>query len=80
MTEPKLNLSEGLRRSGLSLSELEFRYLLIGGTASPQELRRHIAGECPDEHEHNLIAQALNEASLEHGEDYPVAYRNLFHV
>ena len=30
----------------------------------------------PDDYQHNLIAQALNEYFIELGQDHPVAYRD----
>ncbi len=78
MSEAPLDLADGLRLSGLTYDELWFRYLELGGSRTIEQLRAHIDSEqCPDDHEHNVIAQALNDAYIEQDRDHPVAYRHL---
>jgi hypothetical protein len=63
--------------SGIDISELWLRYLAIGGNGTEAELSFHVRSEeCADDHEHNLIAQAINEAFLDRGDDHPVGYRH----
>lgn len=78
MTDQGLTLQDGLRRVGLDYPDLWQRYAALGGNGTESDLRRHVAsGACGDDHEHNLIAQAINEAFLEAGQDHPVAYHHL---
>jgi hypothetical protein len=81
MTEPTLGLSDGLRLSGLTHEQLWHRYLILGGGRTLGELREHLdSAACPDEHDHNVLAQALNEVFLERGKAHRVGYRNLFRL
>ncbi|QGK68301.1 hypothetical protein GIY23_00840 [Allosaccharopolyspora coralli] len=78
LTHLSLTLAEGMRLSRLSYTELWTRCLALGGSGTVAQLRRHVEGdECLDNHEHNIIAQALNETYLEQGRDHPVAYGHL---
>lgn len=79
MDLPPLSLADGLRLSGLDDTDLWARYLALGGAGTIDQLRAHIgSGVCPDDHEHNVIAQALNEAFLDQHQDHPVGYRHLY--
>jgi hypothetical protein len=72
------SLSDGWDLSGLTLTELWLRYLAIGGSASRVGLRAYARGLArPDSHQHNIIAQAINEHFIEQGEDHPVSYQDL---
>ena len=72
---PELDVTEGLRRSQLSLTELWIRYLAIGGSAGELEFEAYLLGLLRmDIYQHNLIAQALNEFFLDLGEGHPVGY------
>jgi hypothetical protein len=74
-----LSLADGLRQLGLSETELWNRYLALGGNNTLDQLREHVhSSNCPDPHDHNVIAQALNDAYLDRGHDHPVAYRHLY--
>jgi hypothetical protein len=78
MDQHGLTLADGMARSGLSIPQLWLRYVAIGGSATASQLRDHVVNEtCTDDHEHDLIAQAINETFLEKGEDHPVAYRHI---
>jgi hypothetical protein len=79
VTEFGLSLAEGMDLAGLNYPELWARYLGLGGSGTEADLRRHVSAEtCDDDHEHNLIAHAINEAFLDIGADHPVAYRHLY--
>jgi hypothetical protein len=75
------SLSDGWDLSGLSLTELWLSYLAIGGTATPARLAAYARGRLrPDSHQHNMIAQAINEHFTGQGEDHPVGYQDIpFH-
>lgn len=78
MTESGLSLADGMDLAGLSYPQLWVRYMGLGGTGTEADLRRHVGAEdCESDHEHNLIAHAINEAFLDIDSDHPVAYRNL---
>jgi hypothetical protein len=71
----RLQLEAGLTRSGLSYQELWWRQVAVGGDASPLELEAYLLGLLSiDPHQHDVIAQALNEHFLDCGEDHPVPY------
>ena len=60
---------------GLSVLELWFDYIGMGGRLLPQELRARLAGDGQlDGRDHDLLAQALNERFLDRDEDHPLAY------
>jgi len=68
-------LEAGLARSGLTYQELWWRQVAVGGDASPLELEAYLLGLLAiDPHQHDVIAQALNEHFLDCGEDHPVPY------
>lgn len=76
---PPLGLADGQRLLRISDTELWNRYLALGGSGDLNRLRGHVHGhDCPDPREHNLIAQALNDAFVEAGHDHPVGYRDLY--
>ena len=80
MTSPGagFSLSDGWDLSGLTLTELWLRYLGVGGTATPAQLAAFARGQpCPDSHQHNMIAQAINEHFTDQGEDHPVSYQDI---
>jgi hypothetical protein len=77
-----ISLRDGMDLSGLTYSQLWLLYIGIGGVAATSELEQQIAdddqpGGRLDSHEHNLIAQALNEHFLGLDQDHPVGYREL---
>jgi hypothetical protein len=68
-------LEAGLLRSGLTYQELWWRQVAVGGDASPLELEAYLLGLLRlDPHQHDLIAQALNEHFLDLGQDHPIPY------
>ena len=77
MTTTKLTLADGQRQLALTDTELWTRYLALGGSGDIRRLRDHVlAVDCPDDHEHKVIAQCLNDAFVERGYDHPVAYHH----
>ncbi len=61
--------------AGLSLDELWLRYFELGGMSSPVELEAHLYGALtPTDHNHDLIAHALNERFVELGRNHLVPY------
>lgn len=77
--DPPVGLADGMRLADVTYPELSTRCFALGGSGTTGDLRRHVESDfCPDDHEHNLIAQALNEIYLQRGRDHPVAYRHLF--
>ncbi len=82
MSEPGLGLSlfQGTVLSGLSYEEIWRRQSVFGGAAGPLEVEAYILGLLrPDAHQHDLIAQAINEHFLDRGENHPVAYSHRIH-
>lgn len=73
----KLNLFDGLRRSGMTPGELWLSYYSVGGDAGELEVEAYALGLLePDAYQHNLIAQAINERFLDNGQDHPVSYHD----
>jgi hypothetical protein len=71
---PGFSLSDGWDLSGLTLTELWLGYLAVGGTASPARVAAWARSRLrPDSHQHNMIAQAINEHFTDLGEDHPVS-------
>jgi hypothetical protein len=76
MTEPDPGALEQARRDlGLSFAELWQRYFELGGMSTALELEGFLARLLrPTNHDHDLIAHALNERFVELGGKPPVAY------
>ncbi|MGY5891561.1 hypothetical protein [Blastococcus deserti] len=67
-------ISDGCRRGQLDLQELWFRYISLGGDATPLELEAYLLGLMPlDDHQYDILALALNErlAELDLARDVP---------
>ncbi|MBE7187031.1 hypothetical protein [Jatrophihabitans endophyticus] len=60
----------------MGLDEIWWRYAALGGQRDPESIALYIVGAVAcEQDEHDLIAQALNEAFLDQGHDtFPVAY------
>lgn len=68
-------LARGMAESRLSFRDLWLRQLAVGGTASELEVEAYVLGLlAPDDYQHDLLAQAINEHFLDVGADHPVAY------
>jgi hypothetical protein len=73
---PLFNLEVARQQAALSMSELWFAYLGLGGMAMPAELHAYVLGVArPDRHEYNVLALALNERFADMELDHPVPYR-----
>jgi len=74
------NVSEETRRdAGLSDPDLWLRYFELGGMSTPDEVRSYLQhGEVPSAHEHDVLAQALNERFSELGRNHPVVYTEAY--
>jgi DNA replication protein DnaD len=60
---------------GVSIDDLWVDYLALGGQLMPFELEAFLSGLRPvDDHDHDLIVQALNERFLDLDADHPLAY------
>jgi hypothetical protein len=71
-----LTLREGLDLAGIGIDDLWQRYVALGGDGTRARLEWQVdRPDSADDHEHTLIAQAINEVFLERGADHPVAYR-----
>jgi hypothetical protein len=76
-TESGLSLEAGMRLSGMSYSELWLRHVSVSGNIGELELEAYVLGLLkPDNYQHNLIAQAINEYFLDLGQEHPVGYRD----
>ena len=72
-----ISLEDGMRLSGMSYQELWLRHIAVSGTTGELELEAYVLGLLvPNDYQHNLIAQAINEYFLEQGQDHPVAYHD----
>jgi hypothetical protein len=61
--------------SGLTLAELWIGYFGLGGNATETQVGRFVSGrDHPSDHEHDLIAQVLNERYQDLDRDRPVRY------
>ena len=68
-------LEEGRKLASLSVGQLWWAYLALGGTASPTTLAAYLSGEMrPDARQYDLIAQALNDRLTDLASDQPVPY------
>jgi len=72
---PRDVLDRSRQRAGLSLGELWMRYFELGGMDSAIELEAILFGILqPSQHDHDVIAHALNERFVELGGNHPVPY------
>lgn len=79
MTDPtRFALRDGMELAAVDLEELWWRYAALGGSGDRSWLALCVRdGSLCDEYEHDLIAQALNEAFIDAGLDtFPVGYRH----
>jgi hypothetical protein len=76
MSEPAVDVLETYRQeAGLSQGELWLRYFELGGMSTGFELEAFLFGVLlPTDHDHDVIAHALNERFSELGGNHPVAY------
>jgi hypothetical protein len=68
-------LEQGRIGSGLSLGELFLRYFELGGMSSALQMEAFLYNALePTSHDHDVVAQALNERYVELGGNHPVPY------
>jgi hypothetical protein len=59
----------------LSFDDLWIRYLGLGGESTQDEMKGYVEGTAsPSSHEHDVLAQALNERFMDMEMDSPVPY------
>lgn len=60
---------------GLSVAELWLAYVILGGSASSEEVEGFLAGALqPDSRQYDRLAQALNDRFIDLGDNHPVPY------
>lgn len=68
-------LDEARRDAQLSHGELFLRYFELGGMSSALQVEAFCYGALePSDHDHDVVAHALNERFSELGRDHPVPY------
>jgi len=68
-------LEEERRRIGLDIADLWLGYFGLGGAAKPDEMQAYLQGAITfSTREHNVLAQAINDHSIELGLDHPAPY------
>ncbi len=68
-------LEAARQRASLSMQDLWLAYIGLGGSASLAQLNDFVAGgAAADSHDHDLVAQALNERFIDLGQGMPVPY------
>ncbi|HEY0814884.1 MAG TPA: hypothetical protein VGE11_16550 [Pseudonocardia sp.] len=68
-------LRAGLSLSDLDIDELWTAYFGLGGSMSMKELVALVEGRLVvSDHEHDMVAQALNDYFTAKGQDHPVSY------
>lgn len=77
MARSGLTLNQGFELSGMSFGQLWLRCIAMGDAVSELELEAYVLGLLvPDHHQHDVIAQAINEHFIERGQNHPVQYRS----
>ena len=76
MSDPGLDVLDTYRQeAGLSHAELWLRYFELGGMSTGFDVEAFLYGvRAPSDHDHDVIALALNERFAELGGDHPVPY------
>ncbi len=73
--EHRPSLDGARREAALSMDDLWLRYISLGGNATLSEMAAFVTSAAPpSRHDHDLVAQALNECFLDMGRDMPVRY------
>jgi hypothetical protein len=72
-----LSLAAGFKQSGVGVDTMWLEYCTMGGTATRAQMISALMGDTRlDRYEHNKLAAALNELSVDAGNDHPVGYRD----
>lgn len=75
VSESVSSLRAGLAMSRMQLPELWAAYVGLGGSLSMEELAAGLRGtRVLSAHDHDVVAQALNDHFIERGQDHPVPY------
>ena len=70
-----VELGTAQQHLGITLYDVWFGYIAVGGDASLRVVRAWLAGTAePGDRDHDLMAQALNDRFLDEGLNHPVAY------
>lgn len=70
-----LSLYDGMRRAGMSFEDVWLAQMSVGGEADAMAVEAYVLGLLSaDRHQHNLIAQGINEHFIDRGGYHPVAY------
>ena len=63
------------RRIGLDIGDLWLSYFGLGGAAKPDEVQAYLRGAITfSTREHDVLAQAINDHSIDLGLDHPAPY------
>jgi hypothetical protein len=63
------------RRLGIDLADVFLAYFGLGGTATQMETEAYLRGaETFDRHQHDVLAQAINEHAMDRGMNHPAPY------
>ena len=63
------------RRIGLDIAGLWLRYFGLGGAAKPDDMQAYLRGAITfSTREHDVLAQAINDHSIDLGLDHPAPY------
>lgn len=69
------SLERARQEAGLSMDDLWVQYISLGGTASLTDMAALVTDAAtPTAHDHDLLAQVLNERFLDLGRDMPIRY------
>jgi hypothetical protein len=75
MTASAMALRAGLALAGATVGGLWTAQLSLGGTLTEAEVEAALKGtRALTPHEHDVLAQALNDMFVDAGQDHPVAY------
>ena len=73
MADAPGGLEQARQETGLSVDDLWFRYFALGGMSTALEVEAFLYGALiATDHNHDVIAVALNERFAELGGDHPV--------
>lgn len=75
--EYKISLFEGFDRLDIPLEDLWLDAYALGGDLSLLETEAYVFGLLQDAHEHNVLAQALNERFMDQDLDHLVRYMTI---
>ena len=70
-------LEQARQLVGLSVEQLWYNYIALGGTHSPNAFKSGLRDATTlSAHEHDVIAHAINERFMDAGGNHPVPYRS----